>query len=697
MTRDAAANNVTPAINKVGQQVAKELYLDLALTAIETIYSGIPMQLNTHVAPVGNEGLNNVTPAEVEPSTDPTKSKTHKLEPDQVVVFDEVVRLMLLQNGPEETKPKLVLGPAGTGKTCLIFALLDAARSKGKEFICTSFNAITATAIKGDTFSGDFFWRPDVHQQRPSPFNANELVKFLRNHGFGEELAARKFHDIVAGIILEEISTFSPGMVCHLDIRLRQVTLIDKPFGGLIVLMVADVGQLGPVEACAISDAVVNFYVYMSNCYKSTFIRDEMAKQNRNRNRKRKTPPGKLSGPKRPVPFVTEEFKNKYNEGHPCRKGIDLLTSARLFHLTTQKRAQDPVHRDHIESMFRGEKLTFQMFNHYEELKAVDLQEGGNFCDAPILCSTNRERHTINGIIAPIRASAKGVCAIRWNADLKPYWDQKPSDEYISDIIDSDPCFWEYFVPGTDGYLTDNLCKPLKLVNGTPIRYHSLSFDSPEKDVEFQNLVADAEVGQVVSLPLHLRPEAINVELIDLSDESRQKWLQYDLSLLPDKIVIPLPCKRKFAKMLKAIIVPGSPNGEYKCSKVRVKNFFPVKPGFAITIYKAQGRTISKVILAISERQGNGCALNYRSIYEAFSRVKHKHDIRLLLFDDNGNRESLTYLTKLKADPCNLAFVEGFDTNGGEFDGNRVFNKYVQLTGKAKSYSIPSSNKRKRN
>jgi hypothetical protein len=149
--------------------------------------------------------------------------------------------------------------------------------------------------------------------------------------------------------------------------------------------------------------------------------------------------------------------------------------------------------------------------------------------------------------------------------------------------------------------------------------------------------------------------------------------------------------------MPKPIIVPGSPNGDYKCSKVRVSNFFPVEPGFAITIYKAQGRTISKVILAISERQGNGCGLNYRSIYVACSRVKQKHDIRLLRFNDNGNRESLTYLTKLKADPCNLAFVEGFDTNGGQFDGNRVLNKYEQLTGQPKYYSIPSSKKRKRN
>jgi hypothetical protein len=429
------------------------------------------------------------------------------------------------------------------------------------------------------------------------------------------------------------------------------------------------------------------------------FLRNEIANEKRKqRNKEKNNSPGKPSGAKRSLQRITEDFRNKYNEGHPCRKGIDLLTSARLFHLTTQKRAQDPVHRDHVESMFRAEKLTFQMFNHYEELKAADIHEGGDFCDAPILCSTNRERHTINGIIAPVRASAKGVTAIRWRANLKPYWDQKPPDEYISDVINSDPCFWEYFVPGTDGHLTDNLSKPLKLVNGTPIRYHSLSFDSPKKDADFQNLVANAEVGQVLSLPEDLQPQAINVELIDLSDESQEKWLQYDLSLLPNKIVIPLPCKRKFGgNMPNPIMVPGSPKGEYKCSKVRITNFFPVQPSFAITIHKAQGRTIPKVIVAISERQGNGCGLDYHSIYVAFSRVKHKNDIRLLLFQDDGTRESLTYLTKLKADPCNVAFVEGFDTNGGKFDSNRVLNKYKDLTGKPQSYSIPSSNKRKRN
>jgi hypothetical protein len=405
-----------------------------------------------------------------------------------------------------------------------------------------------------------------------------------------------------------------------------------------------------------------------------------MARQNQIRNRKKKNPSSKRWHAKPSILSTSEEFKNRYSEGHPYRKGIELLTSARLFHLTTQKRAKDPVHRVNIESMFHGEKLTFQMFNDYQELKATDMQVGGDFCDAPILCSTNRERHTITGLMAPIIASTKGVCAIRWNADLKPYWDQKPPVQYISKIMYSDPCFWEYFVPGSNGYLTDNLCKALRLVNGTPIQYHSLSFNSPDKHVQFQNLVANAKVGEVLSLPLDLRPEAINVELINLSEEDQRKWHQLHLSLLPDKIVIPLPCRRKFSKIPKPLVVPGALNGEYKCSKIRVKNFFPVESGFAITVNKAQGRTIPKVILAISERQGDGCGLNYNSVYVSFSRVKYRNDMRLLLFGDDGSRTSLTYLTKLKADPCNQAFVDGFDRNGGKFDMKKVLDKHAQLT-----------------
>jgi DNA-binding NtrC family response regulator len=146
----------------LGQQAAKRLVLDLDPAAMEILFPDDNyVEFNVDIAPLKNGRLPGTTRTEVEATTDPTNSKTHKLEPDQTDIFNKVVRLVLQQNQQEETRPNLVVGPAGTGKTSLIFAILDATKSKGKEFIRTSFNAITATAIGGDTFSGDFSGVPN--------------------------------------------------------------------------------------------------------------------------------------------------------------------------------------------------------------------------------------------------------------------------------------------------------------------------------------------------------------------------------------------------------------------------------------------------------------------------------------------------------------------------------------------------------
>jgi hypothetical protein len=67
----------------------------------------------------------------------------------------------------------------------------------------------------------------------------------------------------------------------------------------------------------------------------------------------------------------------------------------------------------------------------------------------------------------------------------------------------------------------------------------------------------------------------------------------------------------------------------------------------------------------------------------------------LLPFCDDGSKASLACLTKLSADPCNLAFVDGFGRNGGRFDVEKGLDKHAQLTGKPKSHSIQSGEKRK--
>ena len=99
-------------------------------------------------------------------------------------------------------------------------------------------------------------------------------------------------------------------------------------------------------------------------------------------------------------------------------------------------------------------------------------------------------------------------------------------------------------------------------------------------------------------------------------------------------------------------------------SKMEVTHHLPIEPGFSVTLHKAQvsdqhlyevksglttslteniltilyikisgeqGRTIRKVILAISEHPNNFIRMKWEGLYVALSRVKFSDDIRLLL------------------------------------------------------------------
>ena len=46
-------------------------------------------------------------------------------------------------------------------------------------------------------------------------------------------------------------------------------------------------------------------------------------------------------------------------------------------------------------------------------------------------------------------------------------------------------CFYELFVPGAVGYLSENINTYIGLANGVKIKYHSLSFGTSEEDEVF--------------------------------------------------------------------------------------------------------------------------------------------------------------------------------------------------------------------
>ena len=59
-------------------------------------------------------------------------------------------------------------------------------------------------------------------------------------------------------------------------------------------------------------------------------------------------------------------------------------------------------------------------------------------------------------------------------------------------------------------------------------------------------------------------------------------------------------------------------------SHVVIQQLFPLQPAFAITVDKAQGQTLDRVIVALSKRQLSITNFQYACLYVALSRVRKK-------------------------------------------------------------------------
>ena len=118
---------------------------------------------------------------------------------------------------------------------------------------------------------------------------------------------------------------------------------------------------------------------------------------------------------------------------------------------------------------------------------------------------------------------------------------------------------------------------------------------------------------------------------------------------------------------------------DFQPSRVEVRPLFPLEPGIAITIHKAQGRTIQKIILSLSKRYTHNIDIQYAALYVALSRVRCKEDIRLFLHQDFSgvpDMERILYINSLKPDKSINAFFEGYKNDNETWNAEAVLNKY---------------------
>ena len=537
--------------------------------------------------------------------------------------------------------PQIVLchGGPGVGKSVMRNSIDQAAQACHRFTFKTSFNAINAVEMNGHTTASALQLNSKLHTHQVGTFAADR-IRDLRMNGFNED----------ALVIVEEVSNQAPWHLARLSAFCQTVTgHFDKPFGGVLVLLVGDLTQLGPVLATHLTDAVMDLNIDHDL---------------------RSTPPSTKKQEALDRPSIVSDDSNpshQYMANHPYVIGSKLLTLAQWFELSTQQRSVDHIHTKLVQSNYIGQKLTFNRLKQqgYQILTSTDAGDS-DWIDAPILVSTNRERYTLTHYKAIHVARNKGTVVFRWPTNWTN-WKQRPNTPAKVSRALADPCFYEYFVAGADGFLTDNIQKHLMLTNATAIRFHSLKFT---KDLELRigRALEHARPGDVITLTEP--PAAVNVQ-IELESQNadpriRKAFDKLSLSRSRSKssqmhtrtYLIPL-----YEYSCKASSTPTTVHGgsNFLPSKVTLRRRFPFEPAFAITVHKSEGRTLKRVIIALSDSNAQGCNFSYPQVHVSFSRVRRRQDIRLLLTGQSEVEQwkSLTYLGRLRPNKSIKFFFDG--------------------------------------
>lgn len=162
------------------------------------------------------------------------------LNRSQKEIFD-LYRAYLEDPEDESKKPPqitLLHGAAGTGKSSVTHAIIGIAEKLRRKTVRTAFNSINALAIGGNTTASIIKLRPGVH--------CNEFVQLTLD----DVQDLQGYLGEARLLIVDEVSTQAPFHLAQLSYACQQcLEVYDKPFGGIPVLLVGDLNQLGPVKA----------------------------------------------------------------------------------------------------------------------------------------------------------------------------------------------------------------------------------------------------------------------------------------------------------------------------------------------------------------------------------------------------------------------------------------------------------------
>ena len=563
----------------------------------------------------------------------------------------------------------LVTGTAGTGKSHVTDTIQDLAEFIGAGHVAPmSYNGIAAVNIGGLTLCSLFSYGYRLKTPNFLPPLDDQALIRMRN--------ALKSKDLCL-VIVDEVSTCTATEIAILDERLKQVMgEYNLPFGGVAIMFVGDFFQMKPVG----EETIPTSMMHMAR----RWLHAEQATTTRNTTQEESTGDAHSSAvplqrhPRKSAPSIDgarppDEQSGKYQFNGLVEKGCKLFARAFRYNLTEQMRSTDPGHTSFVERIGNGGRITMEDLRQYKPLTSHDIVNDPTWKFTPVLVATNRERIDIIEMQAQAYARDHGTHVFRWPLPRRN-WKSKPA--MIEEAL-QDPCFWGFFVANADGFLLRNHEQKdlLPLANGTPVLYHSLTFSTEEETNFVQEEIKTLPAGSVITLDRP--PLSVNIVPWPENMKQREKLRPWSMCEPGTDVVIPI-LPDSGGQKWKQYPVRGGLSYRTLPSKVQTRRVFPLELAFAITIHKAQGRNMKKVILALESRPLGIMQMEFPSIFVAMSRVKERENIRILFHSpaETADYDKLRYITRLKPSKNVLRYYAGFHNNRGLWDPARALSSH---------------------
>ena len=529
----------------------------------------------------------------------------------------------------------LLLGLPGTGKSFVIDAISKCVTFlKLGHVLKTAHFGVAAMNISGST----------LHKTFKIPFGEGTNSKRAMTEQSLIDTRRSMNAENICMVIIDEISNVPPHFLQRIDSRLKQImNCFTLPFGGISMLLVGDFLQKEPPGATSLVKGLMHLVVHRD-------IRE----------RKNDSP----FTPSCNFPYTKNQTTGLTDVTSNTNIGLHLFEKFQLFTLVEQQRAStDQEHTAFLHKLSQNNTVvTSEDFKIYKHLTTDDMNN--NFSNATFIVSTNRERENIAFEMAQLFALRNKRPLIRWRLEIRS-WLNRPPFTQRSNLINCDPIFYDHFVQGIDGYLTENINISLMIGNGSKVKYHSLSFATKDQEKHVGRLIQNSKPGEIITLDF--APSYVNVELYqdkfkeDVKHKLHSMKIQTDDPNLEGKIIIPLTSYRKppNLKAMPTMITETC----YQPARVSIVPMFPLQLGAAVTVDKAQGRTIDKVVVCLSQKSNKIMDMNRNSIFVALSRVQKRDDLRLLIHDEQDKRKELQYISQLEIDQFYFDYLNGFETS----------------------------------